>query len=111
VSTTIWIEFSKVGFHYWPGASGKRDYLASRHRHTFWIKVTVEVAHDDREVEFHDLRDKAESWWPSAGELGGQSCEAIAKAILGELQIAYGGRQITVDVSEDREAGATVSRA
>jgi DNA-directed RNA polymerase specialized sigma24 family protein len=47
--------------HWWPGATGKRAYLADEHMHDFRIRVAVEVEHDERQVEFHDLRDALET--------------------------------------------------
>ena len=43
------------GLHYWPGAHDARDYLRSPHRHLFGIAATLEVRHDERDVEWHDL--------------------------------------------------------
>lgn len=109
--TSVWCTFTRVGFHCWPMAAEvlpNRVYLADRHRHLFHVRVEVPVMHDERDVEFHELRDYAETWWPSDGELGALSCETIARQVadyvLGKWLLPW----IQVMVSEDGEAGAVV---
>lgn len=106
----ITVEFERVGFHCWPGATGERAYLADRHRHRFIVSVSLTVEHDDREVEFHDLLDRAAGWWPGP-ELGRQSCEDIARRYIHRLAERYPGRRYSVTVSEDGEVSATVDAA
>jgi len=85
-----------------------RGYLADRHRHLFHVRVEVPVMHDERDVEFHELRDYAEMWWPRDGELGSMSCESIARDIAGHVLQNWPLPWIQVSVSEDGEAGAVV---
>jgi 6-pyruvoyl-tetrahydropterin synthase len=110
--------------HWWPGATGKRAYLGDEHMHDFRIRVTVGVEHDERQVEFHDLRDALQacvdlliSKQTSSQRLpegnfrrvwtfGPMSCESIARHILEDLP--YTVR--SVEVFEDEYCGATVTR-
>lgn len=66
----------------------------------------MQVKHDNREVEFHDLLDFVRSRFPGC-ELGGQSCEMMAQA-LGKETARRFGRAVEVSVCEDGEVGAMV---
>jgi len=106
---TVWAEARLPGFHRWPGAGGHRGYLAARHRHLFHVRAEAAVAHDDRDIEFHDLGDLVRGWWgPGPREWDCLSCEAIARDLATHL--AQRGVPVTrVTVAEDGEAGATVT--
>lgn len=103
---TIFVRFQVPGFHHWPNPTLGREYLGKRHRHLFHVEVRMSVDHDDREVEFHDLLDFARHAF-AGGELGGQSCEMMARA-LGKETARRFGRAVQVSVSEDGEVGAVV---
>lgn len=103
----IIVRFAAEGFHCWPEAEGKRAYLASPHRHLFHVDVIMAVAHDDREVEFHDLLAFARQAFGS-GDFGRASCETLAKSLIQKLRAKYGERAISVAVYEDGEVGAMV---
>lgn len=104
--STIFVRFTQPGFHHWPEPTEGRAYLGQRHRHLFHVEARMSVSHDDREVEFHDLLDFARDAFPG-GELGGQSCEMMARS-LGEKIARRFGRAVQVTVSEDDEVGAVV---
>lgn len=107
---TIWAEARLPGFHRWPGATGQRSYLADRHRHMFHIRATVAVAHDERDVEFHDLRQVIADWWgPGERECEDSSCEALARDLAHHLTYRVKLQVRQVGVSEDGECGATVT--
>lgn len=108
MNTEIVIRFTAEGFHYWPGASGERDYLGARHRHLFHVAAGIDVTHDDREIELHDFLDECKGLWPGP-ELGSWSCERIAREIVNDIERRY-GRSCWVEVFEDGEVGARVSR-
>lgn len=108
MSTTIKVRHRSIGFHRWPGASGDRAYLADRHRHEWHLEVTCRVDHDERDVEFHDLKDLVAELAP-AGEQGDRSCEAMARQLMSDLNARLGaGRVMAVEVWEDGECGARV---
>lgn len=111
---TIFVRFTFAGFHRWAGASGARAYLADRHRHLFRVEVRVQVAHDDREVEFHDLLDRSRAIFAddlgTNGNFGSQSCEMLGRELGARLAKHY-RRPVIVIVSEDGECGAQVEVA
>ena len=109
--STIHVSFKQPGWHRWPGATDRRAYLANLHRHLFVITVSMEVTHDDREVEFHDLRDEAVKLFSelgSNGDMGAMSCEHMARSMAKNLAGRY-VREVTVSVFEEDEFGATVT--
>jgi hypothetical protein len=108
MSTEVLVRFTREGFHQWADAPPHRAYLAHRHRHLFFVEVMVEVRRDDREIEFHDLLDYCRSLFPG-GDLGGASCEQVARALWEAITQRYPGRRVTVGVFEDGEVGARVT--
>ncbi len=105
--SSAWITTTFEGWHAWPDAPQPRGYLASPHRHLFYVRAEVTVGHDDREIEFHDLMDFIVSCLPGP-DLGAQSCEMIARKIVDALAEKYPNRAVGVSVSEDNEVGAVV---
>ena len=108
---TIFVRFDQVGFHCWPDAPRHRAYLRATHRHLFSIEVQTRVDHDERDIEFHDLRDEAAALFRglavSKQDFGSQSCETLARRLATQLADHY-ARTMTVIVSEDGECGASV---
>lgn len=107
---TIWATTTKAGWHKWPTAPSRREYLSNSHRHLFKFRVEVEVIENDRQVEFHDV---LESLTSAVGKLplvgSDMSCEMMAERIVEILRMQY--EYITeVTVSEDGECGATWRR-
>ena len=105
----ITVRFTRQGFHRWPSAPQHRAYLAQRHRHLFHVECSMAVAHDDRDVEFHDMLDFCRGAFVG-GEMGDWSCELMARTLAKEIARRY-GRAATVAVFEDGEVGATVTEA
>jgi hypothetical protein len=112
-AATIFVRFTSPGFHCWDGAPEHRAYLGQVHRHLFHVEVRMQVAHDDREVEFHDLQDYSHFVFGTLGldgNYGSRSCEMLARALGTELANKF-QRLVTVIVSEDGECGAEVAVA
>lgn len=109
---SIFVRFIGEGWHGWPQAPEHRSYLRHMHRHLFHIEARCYVDHDDRSVEFHDVRDQIEVLWGLlAGpkrDLGSMSCEMLARRIGAHL-VEWNPRRWTVIVSEDDEMGACVA--
>ncbi|MGI4811904.1 MAG: hypothetical protein ACRYGG_00975 [Janthinobacterium lividum] len=118
----IWVTFQKEGFHKYPDAPDEVSYLRNEHRHIFHFKVSIEVCHNEREIEFHMFR----TWLlnlfnPNQLNANNKSCETLAAEILYSIKghVVYGGpfhgnfdlapRYVEVTVSEDDECGATLS--
>lgn len=101
----IWVTFRREAFHRWPDAPERRAYLSQAHRHMFHVKLTTEVAHSDRQIEFHDLLDMARGLFDTGD--GTWSCERMA-GNLAEIMATNLDRWVSVEVSEDGECGAVV---
>lgn len=111
--TLVTARYSFPALHNWPTAPQGRAYLASPHRHMFICDATVEVRHDDRDVEYHDLRADVQEWTQQfrtvhkdLSNVGPQSCEHLARSLFDWL--AIGLPVVRVTVSEDGEFSSTV---
>lgn len=101
-ATFIWITCQFEGMHYWPNAP-EGSILNHPHRHIFHVKLTKLVKHDDRDIEFIDLKNKVEKYcYQEFSALTTHSCEDLAKILLEVFEAER------VDVSEDGENGASV---
>jgi hypothetical protein len=109
----IWITTFFNGFHHWPDAPAQVAFLRSLHRHRFGVKVSVNVLHSDRDVEFFMLQNDVNKVLVT--ELAkalkakpAMSCEMMAEFIGQRLHaMKYNVAEITVD--EDGENGATLT--
>lgn len=114
--TAIKVQFDFEGFHSYSGAPSEVEFLKNLHRHLFNIKVTIEVTHEDRELEFFIVRrqliDLVNRLYPD--KVVG-SCEMMAKDIYHFVKHSYkkldktGDRLVEVEVSEDKENSGLVS--
>ena len=108
----IYVTFRKRGLHRYAGAPADVEYLAHTHRHIFWFKVSIEVRHNDRDIEFHLFQEWLELLY-DARTLGldGRSCEMMAEELYARIAERYPGRAVDIDISEDGENGAVLSWA
>lgn len=113
--TLIKVKHQRVGYHRWPLAPPERAYLSSIHRHNFTLLVEIEVTHDDRQIEFHDVLASLDDvkfcaeWHHEAPALLNRSCEQMAKVVLGELYTSFPeAGVINIEVWEDENCGARV---
>jgi uncharacterized protein YqgQ len=105
----IWVTFDKIGYHKYPAAPDEVAYLRNEHRHIFKFKVHVTVEHDDREIEFHMLKNWLLSLYQdNILKLDYKSCEMIAQELADKLLAKYPGRKYQIEVSEDGECGAVL---
>jgi hypothetical protein len=111
------VRFAAEGWHRWPDAPDRRRYLRDPHRHLFHIEVAIEVRHDEREIEYHDLLDLCRRLWPdreldgrAPGDCAAWSCETLARSLADRLGAIYPGRALQVRVFEDGEVGALLAR-
>ena len=104
----IIVRFTSEGWHHYPDAPMERAYLAYLHRHLFHVEASIEVLHDDREIEFHDFLDFCRAAFPT-GRLGAQSCEMLARDLANKITLQWSDRRVIVSVFEDGEVGARVS--
>jgi len=85
------------------------SFLATPHRHIFHFEVTIEVFHNDRDIEFIQFKRWLENQY-SQGilALDYKSCEMISDDLYEVIATRYPDRNITITVSEDNENGATI---
>ena len=117
----IWVTFQKEGIHKYPAAlddpklaTGDWDdvsFLGYPHRHMFHFKVSIEVFHDDREIEFIQFsRWLQRLFSENVMTLDYKSCEMIADEMFLEIRNKYGSnREVHIEVSEDGENGCVVT--
>jgi hypothetical protein len=105
----IWVTFQRAGFHRYPDAPDDVGYLANNHRHLFKFKVSIEVFHDDREIEFHQFLRWLESLYTDILVLDYRSCEMIADELAQVIRERYPNRDLEIEVAEDGECGVTAT--
>ena len=117
----IWITFQKEGVHCYPAAGTDPQlatgdeydvsFLASPHRHIFHFRVSIDVFHNDRDIEFIQFKRWLENLYSGQGavlELNYKSCEMIADDLYLQIAARYPDRAVTIEVSEDGENGCSI---
>ena len=113
-SRQIWVTFQKEGVHKYPAAledPGLADvsFLGYPHRHIFHFRVSIDVFHNDRDIEFIQFKRWLESLYSdSTLNLDYKSCEMIADDLYVQIANRYPERNVTISVSEDNENGCTI---
>jgi len=118
----IWVTFQKEGIHCYPAAAtdpnlctaGEYDvsFLASPHRHIFHFRVSIDVFHNDRDIEFIQFKRWLESLYSGSNTvlaLDWKSCEMIADDLYIQIADRYPNRNVVIEVSEDGENGCSIS--
>jgi hypothetical protein len=117
----IWVTFRKEGIHCYPAAAtdprlntaGEYDvsFLASPHRHIFHFRVSIDVWHNDRDIEFIQFKRWLESLYSgnnSVLALDFKSCEMIADDLYVQIAERYPDRNVSIQVAEDGENGCLI---
>jgi len=110
----IWVTFQRAGFHRYPAASedpslSDVSYLGARHRHLFKFRAEIEIFHNDRELEFHQVLNYCESLYKDNHlEIDYKSVEMLADDLYLRLANRYPGRHMAIEVSEDGECGCRI---
>ena len=116
----IWVSFRKEGIHRYPAAgtdpnlctAGEYDvsFLANAHRHIFHFRVSIDVFHNDRDIEFIQFKRWLESLYNTdIIQLDFKSCEMIADDLYDQIAARYPNRAVVIDVSEDGENGCIIN--
>lgn len=116
---TIFVKFQKEGIHCYPAAATDPalatgdeydvSFLASPHRHIFHFHVSIQVFHDDRDIEFIQFKRWLENLYATGTlELNHKSCEMISDDLYDQIATRYPDRSIVINVSEDDENGAVI---
>src|SRR6056300_1572755 len=119
VNRSIWVTFKKEGIHKYPAAlddpklaTGDWDdvsFLGYPHRHIFHFKVSIEVFHDDRDIEFIQFKRWLERLYDDKTlELDYKSCEMMADDLHKTISEKYPKRDMKIEVSEDGENGCEI---
>jgi len=117
---TIFVRFQKEGIHKYPAAATDPNlatgdeydvsFLATPHRHIFHFEVTIEVFHNDRDIEFIQFKRWLENQYSqNILALDYKSCEMISDNLYEVISTRYPDRNIKITISEDNENGATIS--
>lgn len=109
----IYVTFQKAGFHKYPQAATETSladvaYLGQKHRHLFKFKVDIEVVHNDRDLEFHQVLNYCESLFEGKLDIDFKSVEMLSDDLYVQLAEKYPGRAMKISVSEDGECGCTI---
>lgn len=110
----IWVTFQKSGFHFYPQANtdpllSDVSYLGNRHRHLFKFNIQIEIFHNDRELEFHQVLNYCESLYSSGFlDVNHKSVEMIADDLYDQLSARYPNRDMKISISEDGECGCCI---
>lgn len=109
----IWVTFQKAGFHKYPAAATDPalqdvSYLGNKHRHLFKFKVQIEIFHNDRELEFHQVLNYCESLFDKTIDIDFKSVEMLADDLYIQLAGKYPNRSMRINVSEDGECGCEI---
>jgi hypothetical protein len=111
------INFQKEGIHCYPQAGvdpalADVSFLANPHRHMFHFNVKIEVFHNDRDLEFIQVKRWLESLYAEKIlQLDYFSCEMMADQLIQQIWDKYcvsAARDIFITVSEDGENGALI---
>jgi len=116
----IWVSFTKEGIHCYPAAATDPmlatgdeydvSFLGTPHRHIFHFRVSIDVFHNDRDIEFIQFKRWLENLYKDAIlALDYKSCEMIADDLYLQIAARYPNRNVTIDVSEDGENGCVIN--
>lgn len=103
------VQFPIEGFHNYPNAPEKVNFLSFNHRHTFKVKAAYNVINLNREVEIFLCRDELISYlyesFGSPCNFNEMSCEMIGKEIL---DFGKDDGMVWCEVWEENTGGARV---
>jgi hypothetical protein len=109
--TEVFVTCQFEGFHCWPEAPDEFAYLRTIHRHIFHVRLHKEVKHNDRDIEFIELKRQVldyclktyGSGHDQAPRWSRFSCEDVAHDLFSMFNATR------VEVSEDGENGTIVT--
>ena len=115
----IWVSFTKEGIHCYPAAATDPQlatgdeydvsFLGTPHRHIFHFRVSIDVFHNDRDIEFIQFKRWLENLYKdSILELDYKSCEMISDDLYIQIASRYPNRAVWIEVAEDGENGALI---
>ena len=114
INKYIQVKFQKEGIHCYPAALEDPNladvsFLGHPHRHMFHFKITIEVRHDDRDIEFIQFKRWCEGLYVNGTmQADYKSCEMLGDELARAIMGKYPNRDLIVEVFEDDENGAIV---
>jgi len=119
-TSQIWVTFRKEGIHKYPAAATDPalatgdeydvSFLGVPHRHIFHFRVSIDVFHNDRDIEFIQFKRWLENLYRDGTlQLDFKSCEMMADDLYQQIATRYPERSVIIEVSEDGENGATIA--
>lgn len=112
MKTYIIVNTQFTAIHNWPDCNiAEVDFLIHPHRHIFHVQVKCEVFHDNREIEFIQLKNRLNNYLSYINNtfIGSKSCEMIAKDIAKFVNDLIGQNVVkSVRVLEDGENGGEI---
>lgn len=109
-ATTVYVTLQFEGFHRWKNAPADVGFLRMWHRHMFGVHFEVYVDHNDRAVEFFQMKrhlwERVQEKWE--GRQFEASCEAIAADLIEHMVKTHNYAVHSCRVDEDGENGAKV---
>lgn len=109
INRFIFVNTEFVGYHSYPDAPEEVKYLRNIHRHLFKVQVSIEVRHNERDIEFHMFKRFIDSLVANEVDWNNLSCESISDKLYSMISTVYPRRQINIVVSEDGECGSIIS--
>jgi hypothetical protein len=115
----IFVTFQKEGVHKYPFADkdpnlATKDqydvsFLGYPHRHIFHFKVWIGITHNNRDLEFIQVKRWIENLYAgSTLDLNHKSCEMMSDDLYGQISAKWPGRDVWIEVSEDNENGSFI---
>ena len=112
----IWVTFQKEGIHKYPAALEEPrlqdvSFLGYPHRHIFHFRVSIDVYHNDRDIEFIQFKRWLESLYSGKENclrLDYKSCEMMSDELYEQITQRYPNREVWIEVSEDGENGSFI---
>lgn len=86
--------------HCYPDAPKAVSHLRNEHRHTFVVKVQIEVKHSNRDLEFYMVKDYLDRVVKKKN-MNSASCEKINDKFYKSIEKKYGKRKVVIETSED----------
>lgn len=117
VSRTVTVRTQLEALHHWPDIpkGHPSQYLKYPHRHNFHIELKFAVSHNNRDLEFIEVKHQIDNFLQRNSErdlisgiidFGSKSCEMLCEDLL-EQFIHLGA--VEASVFEDGELGSTVT--
>jgi len=105
--TWVKVKSNFEALHRWKEAD---NFLKDYHRHIFYVDFSITVDHNDREIEFFELKKELKDFLriKYQGKSIDMSCEMFAGEIIDFFRGKYPKRMYKCEVSEDGENSAVI---